>query len=287
MRSTDLQLDWLRAFVTVVDAGGLSAAAPLIHRSQSAVSMQLRKLEAAIGRPVLARSPRQLELTPTGLTLLGHARRLLELHRETLDALSGPQLSGRIKVGVPDDYAALYFTPVLRHFASQHGGVEIELCCEQSTALLPKLRSGDVDLALVSRSRESMGTLLFRERLVWVGAAQHEAWRRTPVPVALYEPGSLARRNAVASLAAQRIPHRVVYNSASLAGQLAAVESGLAIAVLTQCSVPAGFQILQARHGLPPLAPVEVAIVRSKASTRNAAVDAMFELAVRTLRRTA
>jgi DNA-binding transcriptional LysR family regulator len=180
----------------------------------------------------------------------------------------------------------MYFTPVLRHFASQHGGVEIELCCEQSTALLPKLRSGDVDLALVSRSRETMGTLLFREPLVWVGAAQHEAWRRTPLPVALYEPGSLARRNAVAALAAQRTPHRVVYNSASLAGQLAAVESGLAIAVLTQCSVPAGFQILQARHGLPPLAPVEVAVVRSKASTRNAAVDAMFELAVRTLRRT-
>lgn len=287
MHANDLQLDWLRAFVTVVDAGGLSAAAPLIHRSQSAVSMQIRKLEDAVGRPVLARSPRQLELTPTGLTLLGYARRMLDLHHETRDAISGPQLSGRIKVGVPDDYAAMYFTPVLRHFASQHSGVEIELCCEQSTSLIPKLRSGDVDLALVSRSRESMGTLLFREPLVWVGAAQHESWRRLPLPVALYEPGSLARKNALAALAARRIAYRVVYNSASLAGQLAAVESGLAVAVLTQCSVPSGLQILQPRHGLPPIAAVEVGIVRSKASERNAAVDAMFALATQTLRRKA
>lgn len=287
MPTTDLQIDWLRAFVTVVDAGSLSAAAPLVHRSQSAVSMQIRKLEDAVGRPVLSRSPRRLELTPAGATLLGHARRLLEVHHEAVDALGGAQLSGRIRVGVPDDFASMYFTPVLRHFASQHGGVEIELCCEQSTALVPKVRSGEVDLALVSQPRAGVGTLLFREPLVWVGAPQHEVWRRAPLPVALYEPGSLARKHALAALAARRIAHRIVYKSASLAGQLAAVESGLAIAVLTQCSVPAGLQILQARHGLPPVEPVEVVLMRSKASERDAAVDAMRALIVRTLRREA
>ena len=114
MSAADLQLDWLRAFVSVVDSGSLSAAAPLIHRSQSAVSMQLLKLEDAIGRPVLLRGPRHLELTPTGLELLGYARRLLELHRETLDALHGPLLSGRVRLGVPDDYAASYLTPAWR-----------------------------------------------------------------------------------------------------------------------------------------------------------------------------
>lgn len=287
LRADDLQLDWLRAFVTVVDAGSLSAAAPLVHRSQSAVSMQIKKLEDAVGRPVLVRGPRRLELTPTGMGLLSYARRLIDLHHEALAAIHGPQLSGRIKAGVPDDFAAIYFTPVLRHFASQHGGVEIELCCEQSTALVPKVKSGEVDLALVSRPRAGLGTLLFREPLVWVGAAQHEAWRRSPLPIAVYEPGSLARRHALAALAARRVPHRIVYNSASLAGQLAAVESGLAIAVLTQCSVPAGFQVLQARHGLPSLEPVEVAVIRSKASGRDAAVDAMHALAVRTLQRQA
>jgi DNA-binding transcriptional LysR family regulator len=283
--AADLQLDWLRAFVAVVDSGSLSAAAPLIHRSQSAVSMQLLKLEDAIGRPVLSRGPRHLELTPTGLELLGYARRLLELHRETLSALHGPLLSGRVRLGVPDDYAASYLTPVLRSFANRHAAVEIEFACEQSTALIPKVQRGELDLALVSRDRPSRGTLLFREPLVWVGATQHEAWRRDPLPIAAYEAGSMARRDALAALAAQRRPYRIVYNSSSLAGHLAAVESGLAVAVLTRCSVPAGLQILSARHGLPPLPLVEVAALRSKASMRSAAVGALHEQMMRTLRR--
>jgi len=285
MPAADLQLDWLRAFVAVVDAGSLSAAAPLIHRSQSAVSMQIKKLEDAAGRPVLSRGPRHLELTPSGLKLLAYARRLLELHGETLTSLHGPQLSGRIRVGVPDDYAATYFTPVLRSFVNRHADVEIELSCEQSTALVPRVQRGEIDLPLVSQPRAGVGTRLFREPLVWVGATQHEAWRRSPLPVAAYEQGSLARKGVVAALNAKRIAHRVVYNSSSLAGQLAAVESGLAVAALTRCSVPPGFQILQEKHGLPPLPPMEVVVIRSKASARSPVVDAMFAQVLLTLQR--
>lgn len=282
----DLQLDWLRAFVAVVDAGTLSAAAPRIHRSQSAVSMQLLKLEEAVGRPVLLRGPRHLELTATGVELLGYARRLLELHGEALAALHGPQLSGRVRLGVPDDYAARYLTPVLRNFAGRHAGVEIVLDCEQSTSLIPRVQRGELDLALVSRDRPTRGTLLFREPLVWVGAAAHEAWRRDPLPVAVYEPRSLARQAALAALAAQRRAHRVVYNSSSLAGQIAAVESGLAVAVLTRCSVPPGLMVLQQdRHGLPSLPAMEVSLLRSPASRRSPAVDALHDEALRTLSR--
>ena len=281
----DLQLDWLRAFVAVVDAGSLAAAAPQLHRSASAVSMQLLKLEEATGRPVLLRGPRHLELTPTGAELLGYARRLLELHGEALTALHGPQLSGRVRLGVPDDYAATYLTPLLRSFAGRHAGVEIVLDCEQSTALIPRVQRGELDLALVSRDRASRGTLLFHEPLVWVGAPQHEAWRREPLPVAVYEPGSLARREALAALAAQRRSYRVVYNSSSLAGQIAAVESGIAVAVLTRCSVPPGLLLLQDKLGLPALGTMEVAVLRSKASAHSAAVDALHDEALRTLRR--
>lgn len=281
----DLQLDWLRAFVAVVDAGSLAAAAPQLHRSASAVSMQLLKLEQATGRPVLLRGPRHLELTPTGAELLGYARRLLELHGEALTALHGPQLSGRVRLGVPDDYAATYLTPLLRSFAARHAGVEIVLDCEQSTELIPRVQRGELDLALVSRDRPTRGTLLFHEPLVWVGAPQHEAWRRDPLPVAVYEPGSLARREALAALAAQRRRYRVVYNSSSLAGQIAAVESGIAVAVLTRCSVPPGLLLLQDKLGLPALGTMEVAVLRSKASAHSAAVDALHDEALRTLRR--
>ncbi|MFY9511597.1 MAG: LysR substrate-binding domain-containing protein, partial [Rubrivivax sp.] len=266
MQRSDLQLDALRAFVATVDAGSLSAAAPLLHRSQSAVSMQLRKLEDAVGRPVLLRGPRHLALTPTGSELLVFARQMLDLHQQAQAALLGPELSGRVRLGVPDDYAASYLTPVLKTFASRHSHVEIVLDCEQSTSLIPRVQRGELDLVLVSRDRPSRGTLLFEEPLVWVGAPAFEVWRRDPLPVAVYEAGSLARDQALGSLAAARRSCRVVYNSSSLAGQIAAVESGLAIAVLTQCSVPPTLQVLSARHGLPVLGTMEVAVLRSKVS---------------------
>nr|WP_295784104.1 LysR family transcriptional regulator [Rhodoferax sp.] len=285
MPATDLQLDWVRSFVAVVDAGSLTAAAPLVHRSQSALSMQIRKLENAVGRPVLNRGPRNLELTPTGLELLGHARRLLEVHAEAQAALHTPALTGHVIMGVPEDYAPAYLTPVLRSFASRNAHVEITLVCEQSTTLQPKISRGEIDLALVSRDRANRGRLLFREPLVWVGAPQHDIWRRDPLPIAAYEPGSVVRRYALAALAAQRREYRVVYNSPSLAGQLAAVESGLAVAVLTRCSVPPDLQQLQTKHGLPALPSLEVAVVRSRASAGKIAVDALLEEVKRTLQR--
>lgn len=285
MASNHLQLDWLRAFVAVVDAGSLTAAAPLVHRSQSALSMQLKKLEDAIGRPVLSRGPRLLELTASGHELLGYARRMLALHDEAVAALRGPALTGRVTLGVPDDYAVAYLAPVLRSFAARHAAVELTLVCEQSTLLIPRVQRGEIDLAVVTRDRPQRGTLLFHEPLVWVGAPQHEAWRRDPLPIAVYEPGSLARRGALSALAAHGRRHRIVYNSSSLPGHVAAVESGLAIAALTRCSVPTGLQILGERQGLPALPPMEVAALRSKASAGTAAVDALQEQVVATLRR--
>lgn len=286
MNYPDFQIDWLRAFVAVVDAGSLSGAAPLVHRSQSAVSMQIKKLETALGRPVLLRGPRHLEVTPAGAELLSYARRVLDLQAEAHAALFGPKLAGRVRLGVPDDYASAYLTPVLRSFAHRYQGVEIELTCEQSTSLIPRLGRGELDLALVSQDKPQRGRFLFDEPLVWVGAAQYEVWRRDPLPIAVYESASMARQATLSALAARRRAYRIVYHSSSLAGQLAAVESGLAVAVLTRCSVPPHLQILQnlpAEFDLPPLDAMHVAVLRSKVSQRSPAVDAMYEQMVRTL----
>jgi DNA-binding transcriptional LysR family regulator len=282
----DFQIDWMRAFVAVVDAGSLSAAAPLLHRSQSAVSMQIKKLESALGRPVLSRGPRHLQLTAAGEELLSYARRMLELQAETQAVLFGPPLEGRVRLGVPDDYASSYLTPVLRSFAGRHQGVEIELTCEQSTSLIPKVTRGDLDLALVSRDKPQRGSFLFHEPLVWVGSPQFEVWRKDPLPIAVYESGSMARIETLAALGAKRRSYRVVYHSSSLAGQVAAVESGLAVAVLTRCSVPQHLQVLQnlpREYELPGLATMEVAVLRSKVSKRSRAVDAMYEQFSQTL----
>jgi DNA-binding transcriptional LysR family regulator len=286
MNYPDFQIDWLRAFVAVVDAGSLSGAAPLVHRSQSAVSMQIKKLETALGRPVLLRGPRHLEVTPAGAELLSYARRVLDLQAEAHAALFGPKLAGRVRLGVPDDYASAYLTPVLRSFAHRYQGVEIELTCEQSTSLIPRITRGELDLALVSQDKPQRGRFLFDEPLVWVGSPQFEVWRRDPLPIAVYESTSMARQATLAALATRRRGYHLVYHSPSLAGQLAAVESGLAVAVLTRCSVPPHLQILQnlpAEFDLPPLDAMHVAVLRSKVSQRSPAVNAMYEQVVRTL----
>lgn len=199
MTFQDLQIDWLKCFVAVVDAGSLSGAAPEVNRSQSAVSMQIKKLEIALECQLLVRGPRQHQLTAQGRLLLGYARRMLDLHAETQAAFHGEELSGRIRLGVPDDYATRYLTPVLKRFAPNFGAVEIELNCEQSSALIPRVKSGDLDLALVSRDNPRYGTLLFHEPMVWVGDAQFQVWRRDPLPIAVYEDASLAKRSALHS----------------------------------------------------------------------------------------
>lgn len=281
----ELKLEWLRCFVAVVDAGSLAGATGDVHRSQSAVSMQLKKLEDAVGRRLLQRDPHRLVVTPDGQTLLGYARRMLDLHAEARTALQGnDHLTGRVRLGVPDDYAAKYLTPVLRRFAPRHSSVEIQLDCEQSTSLVPRVASGELDLALVSRDHARRGTLLFHEPMVWVGSPQFELWRRDPLPIAVYEDTSLARRSAIQALAQQGRRYRVVYNSSSLAGQIAAVESGLAVAALTQCSAPPQLEVLGAAQDLGPLEPMEVAVYRSRESRRSKAVDALHDLLIKTLR---
>jgi DNA-binding transcriptional LysR family regulator len=284
MTFQDLQIDWLKCFVAVVDAGSLSGAAPQVHRSQSAVSMHKNKLDTALDCQLLVRGPRQHQLTSQGQLLLGYARRMLDLHAETQAAFHGEELTGRIRLGVPDDYAGRYLTPVLKRFAPNFGAVEIELNCEQSTSLIPRVVSGDLDLALVSRDNPRHGTLLFHEPMVWVGDAQFQVWRRDPLPIAVYEDASLARRSALHSLALQGRRFKVVYNSSSLAGQIAAVESGLAVAVLTQCSAPAHLKILGREQGLGPLEPMEVSVFRSQASRGSKAVDSLYDLLIQTLR---
>lgn len=282
----DLQIDWLKCFVAVVDAGSLSHAAPEVHRSQSAVSMQLKKLEAALGCPLILRGPRQHQVTPEGQKLLGYARRMLDLHAEAQAAFHGEALTGVVRLGVPDDYAAKYLTPALRRFAPRHGAVEIELHCEQSTRLIPMVERGELDLALISRDHNQRGTLLFHEPLVWVGSPQFDTWRRDPLPIAVYESESLARQYAINSLSLQGRSYRVVYNSSSVAGQIAAVESGLAVAVLTQCSVPEQLDILGSEQGLGPLEPMAVSVYRSQTQQPSKAVDSLYQLLTKTLRNT-
>jgi DNA-binding transcriptional LysR family regulator len=284
-RSADLQLDWLRAFVAVADTGSLTAAAKQIDRSQSAVSMQLKKLEGALGQSLISRGPRHLFLTTGGVELLHYAQKILDLHTEALTALRGSDVTGGISLGVPEDYAVAYLTSVLRTFSKRYPAVEITLVCEPSTSLISKVEQGELDLAVVTRDRSKRGTLLFREKLVWVGEEHHEAWRRDPLPIAFHDLGSRPRDAVLRAISSQQRRYRIAYHSPNVAGQVAAAESGMAIAILTKCSLPSHLKVLDRRHGLPDLPEVEVVVIRSKQAARLVAPDAMFDHLVRTLKR--
>ncbi len=284
MQSKDLQIDWLRAFLAVVDTGSMTAAARQVARSQSAVSMQIKKLEDSVGRPLLSRGAGQITLTPTGYDLLGYARKLIELHSSTLVALHGGKVAGRVTLGAPDDYVMTYLAPVLRTFTTRFSDVEVTLVCEPSTALVAKVDRGEIDLALASRDAPGRGEFLFREGLIWVGSDQHEVWKQAPLPIAIHGLDSRLRAEILTALAGRQREFRVVYNSPNVMGQLASAECGLAVAVITRCSLPPGLKVLDARNGLPELPELDVVLLRSEQSERSTAVDAMREHIIRSLK---
>jgi DNA-binding transcriptional LysR family regulator len=263
-----LDLELLRTFVAVAESGSFSGAAPLVSRSQSALSMQMQRLEQSMGKALLVRGPRTVRPTPAGEELLGYARRLLRLSEEATAAVTRPEETGNVRLGVPDDYVAQFLPPVLSHFAAGHPLVTVELVCESSRQLVPAIANGRIDLALVTRLPSQRFKVLRREPIAWVASPNHVAWETEPLPIALFEPNCGAAHNHVlAALKGSNHRYRIAYSSASLAGLIAVVEAGLAVAGLPLCSVPSSLRIVGKREGLPPVRELEMSVLRNPAST--------------------
>lgn len=268
-----LDPDQLASFVAVAEAGGFSEAAARVHRTQSAVSMQIKRLEERLGRTLFERSVRGARLTPAGELLLPHARAILRAHREALALFEGDAVRGRVVVGAPDDYAATFLPASLGRFADTHPGVEVELRVAPSSELVPALARPDgPDLALVTAgSGERAATILRREPLVWVTAEGHDLARRDPLPLALFHPGCAFRRAALSALAEAGRRYRIAYTSVSLSGVIAAVKSGFAVGVLLRASLVPGLAVLGPADGLPELPAMAIALVRAEGRANGAA----------------
>ncbi|HQD57952.1 MAG TPA: LysR family transcriptional regulator, partial [Candidatus Competibacteraceae bacterium] len=148
--SPQLDPDLLRTFVAIVDGGGFTQAAKQVHRTQSAVSMQVRRLESELSRTLFQREGRSARLTPDGEALLGYARRLLKLHDEAVSVLSCPDLSGLVRIGTPDDYVDRFLPEILARFARAFPRVQVEVNCEPSVNLRRMLAEHRLDLALIT-----------------------------------------------------------------------------------------------------------------------------------------
>lgn len=252
--SLNLDPDLLRTFVAIVDTGGFTPAARQVHRTQSAVSMQMKRLEEGVGRLLFERDGRGVNLTVDGDALLIYARRLLRLHDEAVSVLTQPEMVGTVRLGTPDDYVDRFLPDILARFAKAYPRVQVEVLCEPSVHLRELLANRGIDLALITciPGRES-GEVLRHEPIVWVTSERHCVHECEPLPLAVFQKGCFFRDWATAALDHIGRAYRIAYSSPSISGIFASVSTGLAVTVLARSVVPANLRVLTEQEGFPAL----------------------------------
>jgi len=265
-RLHNLDVDLLRAFVSVADLGSFTRAADALLRRQSTLSLQIKRLEDGLGTRLLERTSRHVRLTAEGEALLGHARQMLELNDRLVSSFDEPALAGTVRLGTPEDFATTHLPQVLARFAQSYPSVQLEVTCDLTITLMGRFRQGDFDLVLVKREpeRSDRGVRVWREPLVWVAAEKLALPGSRPLPLVVSPPPCVYRKRATDSLGRVRRPWRVAYSCASLAGQHAAVKAGLGVAVLPKDMVPAGLAVIERRSGLPDLHDTEIALLAAR-----------------------
>jgi DNA-binding transcriptional LysR family regulator len=258
-----LDLDLLRSFVSVVDAGGFTRAGERVHRTQSTVSQQIRRLEEMLGRPLLHRDGKRVTPTEEGERLLAYARRILALAAEARDVVARPASDGVVRLGMSEDFAAYRLSAMLSEFARSRPGLRLDVRCGLSVHLRHALERGELDLALFKRDLgETGGVAAWPERLRWVTSHRHPIdFRRDPLPLAVFEQGCLYRNRAIHALEAAGRAWHIAYSSPNLPGIQAAVSAGLGVSILPEVAVLPEHRVLDAADGFPPITNTEVALV--------------------------
>ena len=268
----DLPTDVLRTFVLASDTGNYTDTAAIIHRTQSAVSMQIKKLEELIGCSLLQRNGRKMTLTSEGQNLLRYARRIIQIHDEAVAAIRQPELSGRVRLGAPDDYAERLLPLLLSRFATTHPHVQVEVSCRSDKSMLQLLDTGKLDLLVHSNSEiPKRGEIICRDQLVWATSTKHLAHEQTPLPLAVYDCECIYREWAVKSLEGVNRNYRIAYSSPSTTGILAAVKSGLAITVAGRGTLPSDIRILGKDDNFPELPSIFLTLIKSSNQLSQAA----------------
>lgn len=266
MAFRNLDIDLLRCFVTIAETGSLTRAGQRLGRTQSAVSLQLKRLEDQLNRTLFERSPRSLAITSDGERLIGPARQILRLNDATVAEMFEPDITGQVRIGVPEDFATAHLPGVLAAFAEAHPLVELEVTCDLTLNLLERFHAGGFDLVLVKRQPEQErqpGVRVWREPLVWVARDRQAVADLRRVPLVVSPEPCVYRKRASESLDAMGRAWRVAYTSTSLGGSLSAVRAGLGITVLPLEMVPPGLTALGEDSGLPPLYDTEIALIEA------------------------
>ncbi|MCY0938159.1 LysR substrate-binding domain-containing protein [Streptomyces sp. H34-S4] len=262
----------LRTFLTVAQTLSFTQAAARLGVRQSTVSQHVRRLEEATGRPLFLRDTHSVELTEDGEAMLGFARSILEAHERAAAFFTGTRIRGRLRFGASEDFVLTRLPEILEAFRHEHPEVELELSVELSGTLHERLDAGRLDLVLAKRrgDGDERGRLVWRDRMVWIGAEGLRVDPDRPVPLIVFPPPGITRARALDVLQAAGRPWRIACTSGSLSGLIAAARAGLGVMAHTRGLIPAG---LVRVGGLPDLGAVEFALLRG--ARGSAAGDAL------------
>src|SRR6516162_4149454 len=260
-----LDLELLRSFVSVVDAGGFTRAGERVHRTQSPVSQQIKRLEDDNGQPLLIRSGKDVTPTEAGEKLLSYARRLLSLAEEARDVVAQPGNEGAVRLGIPEDFAAYRLAKLLATFSRAHPSLRLDVRADQSIPLKRDIERGELDLALFKRSAgERGGIAVWPEKVHWVTSKTHPINAGVAsVPLIGFPAGCLYRSRAIHALESAGRSWHMAYTSSSLAGIQAAVAAGMGLSILSEMAIQTDHRVLTAKEGFRPIDKTEVALMAS------------------------
>ena len=258
-----LPIDQLKTFKEVASLRNFTKAAEKVNLTQSAVSMQMKRLEDAVGAPLFIKEGKGFHLTYAGETLFDYAARILMIHDEALAVLSKPDISGFIRFGASDDFAARYLPGILSRFASVYPNVRVDVMVAPSADMKKMLNNDELDLILCMEINEG-GEIVHRTPVVWIGPHDPTFCEQNPLPLAVYPEGCIFRKWATEALNSLGKAYRIAYTSPSIYGIMAAVKAGLAVAPVSTMSITRGLRVLGKKEGFPVLPAASVSLHRSE-----------------------
>jgi len=272
---TNLDVDLLKTFIAISEHGSFTKAALQVHKTQSAVSMQMKRLEEMLGRAVFRKQGRTNMLTADGERLLDFAHRIAKLNDEAVSTFRQPELTGLIRFGTPEDYADKLLPEILARFARTHPLVQVDVECIGSTALSNAIAEKRLDLAIVTSCDDvKPECIIRREELVWVTSKSHQAHAQPVVPLALSHISCSWRAMALDAMEASGMDYRIAYVSANSNAVAAMVLSGMAIAAIPRFIMHKGMRVLTPGEGYAPLGEFDIGLLRAEAPA-NSAIDAL------------
>jgi DNA-binding transcriptional LysR family regulator len=272
MQTLDLAV--MRTLLAAVETGSFAGAARKVGRSESAVSLQLKRLEEQIGEPVFLRAGKQMTLTGAGARLVEYARRLLDLNDEALSAASESSTGGTVTLGVPHDVTETWLPAVIEGFRRSHPSATLKVVEGRSAILLSRLADDQIDLAIVFSAKRPENAVWSADLpMAWIGRDDYGVRKNQPLRLAAFDPPCFFRAAAIASLEHAGIDWSIGYVSNTLPDLWSAVKLDLGIAVRTPAAVPAGLAILDSKHGLPDLPPLNVSLCRSATELKRPITD--------------